>query len=298
MSSIAAAMVAAAAVRSVGASTSGRILGILEIIGLWMVFVKAGERGWKAIIPFWNLYILCKITGRPAWWVILAIIPIVNLAWIVFSLLISLDLARDFGKGGGFGVGLWLLGFIFYPILGFGAGHLCAPAGTTGVRHAVPAAAAAVRPAGRSARPAAAVRSAGRFAGRAGRAAVGSGRHAAAVVRPAGSPGRSPAAVPGRIRRQHPRRRRHRPPPAASPPPLLRQRRCRAPQSAAAQRRAAPLLRPRRRRRPPAAPRHPRQSRRPATEPPPAPAPAPPAPPSDVAPPAPPSPPAPPKPEG
>ena len=127
MSSIAAAMVAVGSSPFGGGFYVWSILGIVEIIGLWMVFVKAGERGWKAIIPFWNLYILCKITGRPGWWVILAIVPIVNLVWIVFSLLISLDLARDFGKGGGFGVGLWLLGFIFYPILGFGSATYAPP---------------------------------------------------------------------------------------------------------------------------------------------------------------------------
>jgi hypothetical protein len=109
------------------------VLAVAAILGMWQVFEKAGEPGWAAIIPLYNLYILCKITGRPAWWVILAIIPIVDVVWVVFSLLISVDLAKAFGKSEGFGVGLWLLGFIFYPLLGFGdaqyrAGRAGAPA--------------------------------------------------------------------------------------------------------------------------------------------------------------------------
>ena len=60
---------------------------------------------------------ICKMVGRPAWWVILLYIPIVN---IVVLAILSIDLAKSFGKGTGFGIGLWLLPFIFYPMLGFG----------------------------------------------------------------------------------------------------------------------------------------------------------------------------------
>jgi Family of unknown function (DUF5684) len=91
---------------------------VLVIAGLWMVFTKAGEAGWKSIIPIWNIIVLLRIVGRPLWWLVLLIIPIVN---IVISLIVMLDLAKSFGKGSGFGVGLWLLSFIFIPILGFGS---------------------------------------------------------------------------------------------------------------------------------------------------------------------------------
>jgi Family of unknown function (DUF5684) len=91
---------------------------VLVIAGFWQVFTKAGEAGWKSIIPIWNIIVLLRIIGRPLWWIILLLIPLVN---IVISLIISLDLAKSFGKGNGFGVGLWLLGFIFVPILGFGS---------------------------------------------------------------------------------------------------------------------------------------------------------------------------------
>ncbi len=90
---------------------------VLVIAGFWQVFTKAGEAGWKSIIPIWNIIVLLRIIGRPLWWIILLLIPLLN---IVISLIISLDLAKSFGKGNGFGVGLWLLGFIFVPILGFG----------------------------------------------------------------------------------------------------------------------------------------------------------------------------------
>ena len=93
------------------------VFAIVIIAAMWKVFEKAGEPGWAAIIPIYNLIVLLKIAGRPAWWIILFIIPFVNL---VVSILVSIDIAKRFGKGTGFGIGLALLGFIFYPILGFG----------------------------------------------------------------------------------------------------------------------------------------------------------------------------------
>ena len=95
------------------------IAAIVAIIaGWWMIFTKAGEDGWKAIIPIWNILVLLKIIGREWWWIILMLIPIVN---IVIWIIVSLDLAKVFGRGTGFGIGLAFLGFIFAPILGFGS---------------------------------------------------------------------------------------------------------------------------------------------------------------------------------
>jgi len=92
-------------------------VSILAIIGLWKTFSKAGRPGWAAIIPFYNLYVLDEIAGRPAWWLVLWLIPIVN---IVPVFVVQLDVARRFGKGPGFGFGLIFLSPIFYMILGFG----------------------------------------------------------------------------------------------------------------------------------------------------------------------------------
>jgi hypothetical protein len=90
---------------------------ILIVAALWRVFEKAGRPGWAAIIPIYNIIVLLEIVKRPVWWIILLLIPIVN---FIMSFIVNIDLAKQFGKGAGFGVGLTLLGFIFYPILGFG----------------------------------------------------------------------------------------------------------------------------------------------------------------------------------
>jgi hypothetical protein len=93
------------------------VLIIISIAGLWKTFAKAGEPGWAAIIPFYNLYVMTKIAGKPGWWVLLCLIPLVN---FVIFIIISIGIAKNFGKGAGFGLGLFFLGPIFYGILGFG----------------------------------------------------------------------------------------------------------------------------------------------------------------------------------
>src|SRR5476651_1733903 len=90
---------------------------VICVAGIWKVFVKAGKPGWAAIIPIYNVIVLLEIAGKPIWWILLLLIPLVNL---VIAILVSIEVAKKFGKGTGFGVGLALLGFIFYPILGFG----------------------------------------------------------------------------------------------------------------------------------------------------------------------------------
>lgn len=87
------------------------------IAGFWKVFVKAGKPGWAAIIPIYNAIVLLEIAGKPLWWIILFFIPIVN---IVVAVLVGISVAKNFGKSDAFGIGLGLLGFIFFPILGFG----------------------------------------------------------------------------------------------------------------------------------------------------------------------------------
>ena len=92
------------------------VVVVAAIAGLWKTFVKAGKPGITAIIPIVNVVFLLEIAGRPIWWVLLFFIPLVNL---IIAIVVSLDVARKFGKGPGFGLGLAFLGFIFYPILGF-----------------------------------------------------------------------------------------------------------------------------------------------------------------------------------
>ena len=104
-------------------------IAILIFAGLWKVFTKAGQPGWAIFIPIYNLYVMLKIAGRPGWWLILAFIPFVNL----ITLVIPFDIAKKFGQGTAFGFGLLFLGFIFYPILGFGdAQYMAEPSGPRG----------------------------------------------------------------------------------------------------------------------------------------------------------------------
>jgi hypothetical protein len=91
---------------------------VFLIAAFWKVFTKAGQPGWAAIIPIYNAIVWLRIAGRPGWWIILILIPIVG---FVIAIMVSVDLARKFGKGAGFGLGLVFLGFIFYPILAWGS---------------------------------------------------------------------------------------------------------------------------------------------------------------------------------
>lgn len=98
---------------------------VLIIAGFWKTFEKAGQPGWAAIIPIYNLYVLCQIAGRPGWWVLLYFIPFVN---IIVSLLIAIDVAKAFGKDVVYGVVLlWFFQAIGYLLLGFGDAQYIGP---------------------------------------------------------------------------------------------------------------------------------------------------------------------------
>lgn len=98
---------------------------VLVIAGMWKVFTKAGKPGWACLIPIYNIIVLLEICGRPLWWFILLLIPIVQL---IVGIIVSIDVAKSFGKGTGFGLGLAFLGPIFYPLLGFGDATYRGPA--------------------------------------------------------------------------------------------------------------------------------------------------------------------------
>jgi len=89
----------------------------LAIVSMWKIFTKAGEPGWAAIVPIYNFIVLLKIAGKPAWWVVLMLIPFVN---IVIAAIICISLAKNFGKSTAYGLGLFFLGIIFGPMLAFG----------------------------------------------------------------------------------------------------------------------------------------------------------------------------------
>jgi hypothetical protein len=111
---------------SSGGSTAGTVIGIVigvaiaifMIAALWAVFEKAGHKGWMAIIPILNTYVVIRIANRPGWWILLMLIPCVS---IVVAIIVYIDLAKEFGKSAAYGVGMILLPFIFIPMLGWGS---------------------------------------------------------------------------------------------------------------------------------------------------------------------------------
>lgn len=98
---------------------------VLIIVGMWKTYTKAGQPGWAAIVPIYNTYILLRIVGKPWWWLLLFFIPIIN---IVIAIVVMIGLAKSFGKGIGFAIGLILLSPIFICILGFGKAQYQGPA--------------------------------------------------------------------------------------------------------------------------------------------------------------------------
>jgi len=93
------------------------VMIVAAIAGMWKVFEKAGQPGWAAIVPIYNMFVLLQIVNKPIWWIVLLLIPLVNIAILI---MVSIALAEKFGKGGGFAVGMVFLPFVFYPMLGFG----------------------------------------------------------------------------------------------------------------------------------------------------------------------------------
>lgn len=99
-------------------------VSIVCIVGLWKVFVKAGKPGWASIVPLYNSYCMFDISWGNGWLFLLTIIPIVN---IVVGIIMCIKLAKAFGKGIGFGIGILILSPIFICILGFGSAEYIGP---------------------------------------------------------------------------------------------------------------------------------------------------------------------------
>ena len=98
---------------------------VVMIAGMWKIFTKAGKPGWACIIPIYNVIVLLQIVGKPLWWIVLLLIPFVN---FIVAIILAIELAKVFGKSGGYAIGLILLPFVFYPILGFGDARYSPPA--------------------------------------------------------------------------------------------------------------------------------------------------------------------------
>lgn len=109
--------------RNIAASYSfvGFIVSVLSIVALWKLFKKAGKPGWASIIPIYNIVVLFQIVNISPWLILLMLIPIVNfVVLLVLSIVVCSRLAKAYGKGTGFAIGLFFLYPIFILILGLG----------------------------------------------------------------------------------------------------------------------------------------------------------------------------------
>ncbi len=97
---------------------------VLMIVSFWKIFTKAGEKGWKSLIPFYNTWVLLEISGKPGWWLFLFFIPFVN---IVIMIMMYNNLSKVFGKGIGYTLGFIFFAPIFFPILAFGSATYTKP---------------------------------------------------------------------------------------------------------------------------------------------------------------------------
>jgi hypothetical protein len=100
------------------------IILILYVTSMMSIFSKAGKPGWAALIPIYNGIVFMEIIGKPWWWLLLWLIPYVNIIWIIWSWNL---MVKRFGKSEGFTVGVILLSFIFIPILAFGNSQYTGP---------------------------------------------------------------------------------------------------------------------------------------------------------------------------
>ncbi|MBN1427632.1 MAG: signal peptidase I [Anaerolineae bacterium] len=101
-------------------------LVVLLLAAFWKLFTKADQPGWASLIPIYNVVILLKMIGRPAWYVIFVVIPGLN---IYLAVLLVFGLARSFGKGPLFAIGLIFLAPILLPVLAFGKSEYIGPMG-------------------------------------------------------------------------------------------------------------------------------------------------------------------------
>lgn len=108
-------------------------VAILQIVAMWKLFTKAGEKGWKSIIPIYNLVIMYKISGVSPWLLLIflaSFIPFIGtIAVIILNIYQTYQFSKSFGKDAGYTVGLIFLPVIFYMILAFGSAEYVGPGG-------------------------------------------------------------------------------------------------------------------------------------------------------------------------
>lgn len=87
------------------------------VVPMWKLYVKAGQPGWKMLIPIYNVYVMTEIAGLPRWTFLGIFVPILNLIVII---IIWYHVSQRFGHGMGYALGSIFLPFIFLPIIGYG----------------------------------------------------------------------------------------------------------------------------------------------------------------------------------
>lgn len=102
----------------------GLLIGLVVLAGMWKVYAKAGQPGWASIIPIYNIIVWLQIVGRPVWWVLLMFVPFVG---FVILIIVSIDLAKSFGKDELYGILLFILSPIMMIHLGFSDAQYVGP---------------------------------------------------------------------------------------------------------------------------------------------------------------------------
>lgn len=111
---------------------------IIIVISYWKLFEKASEEGWKALIPVYNVYTICQLVGINTYWLLIVISAVLllktpflsfisALAIIYFNILISVSIAKSYGKEASYALGLLIFPAVFYPILSFGKAEYIGP---------------------------------------------------------------------------------------------------------------------------------------------------------------------------
>ena len=93
-------------------------IAIFELIVMWKIFAKAGQPGWAALIPIYDVIVLLKIVKMDWWHILIMLIPG---AMIVYGILLPYKLATAFGKSTGFAVLTIFFSSIMFPVLAFGS---------------------------------------------------------------------------------------------------------------------------------------------------------------------------------
>ena len=92
------------------------VLMVWGIICMWKMFKKAWLPGWGSLIPIYNIVLWFKMAWRSWRRTLSMLCPPLFAVMIIIS---YFNIAKKFGKGVGFGFGLWFLWPIFAWILAF-----------------------------------------------------------------------------------------------------------------------------------------------------------------------------------